>query len=410
MNGGKTGMNGQFFTTNGTAILPKRAKNTIFAVMTLKRTPLIIHGFAILHALVSILCLAVGVPDSVLLTLLTITMTVLLALRYSLTIEITALTVVLVNITGFFLGTLGARLFALFIHGPMLQRAAATFVTTEILGWTMALFSGKASDKPVKIETRKLTWLILAALMVFITRIIIDIYFGKEGSGESFFRTFLFAMLAEAAICTVLYMVKLAIEYREEARRSESEARQAEFRYMTLKHQVNPHFLFNSLNILDSLVLDRRNEEADTFIHKLAGIYRYMTAHEGERLVRLSDELTFTKMYADLLNVRFQGGFSISSDIRDEDLPRKVIPCSVQLLVENAIKHNVVSADNPLEISISTDGENVTVRNSIRPKLSHGPSTGLGQKYIRQQYKDISAAQMSIESTPSQYIVHLPLL
>lgn len=372
--------------------------------MTLRRTPLIIHGFAFLHALVSILCLAGGVSDTVLLTLLTITMTVLLGLRYSLTMEITALTVVLVNITGFFLGTLGAWLLEIFLAESLWTRAAATFLTTEILGWTMVLFSGKPSAGPIHVEPRKMTWLLVAVTLVFAVRIVIDLYFWQDGSSqESFSRTFLFAILAEATICSVLYMVKLAIEYREEARRSE-------FRYMVLKHQLNPHFLFNSLNILNSLVLDGRKEEADVFIRKLAGIYRYMTAHEGENLVRLSDELGFTEMYADLLHVRFQGGFMVQMDIRDEDRSRQVIPCSVQLLVENAIKHNIISAEDPLEITIRSNGTEIVVSNDIKPKLTHGPSTGLGQKYIRQQYKDLSEKQITIEQTGGVYTVHMPLI
>ena len=343
--------------------------------MTLRRTPLIIHGFAFLHALVSILCLAGGVSDTVLLTLLTITMTVLLGLRYSLTMEITALTVVLVNIAGFFLGTLGAWLLELFLAESLWTRAAATFLTTEILGWTMVLFSGKPSAGPIQVEPRKMTWLLVAVTLVFAVRIVIDLYFWQDGSSqESFFRTFLFAVLAEATICSVLYMVKLAIEYREEARRSE-------FRYMVLKHQVNPHFLFNSLNILNSLVLDGRKEEADVFIRKLAGIYRYMTAHEGDRL-----------------------------EVRDEDRNRQVIPCSVQLLVENAIKHNIISAEDPLEITIRSNGTELVVSNDIKPKLTHGPSTGLGQKYIRQQYKDLSEKQITIEQTGGVYTVHMPLI
>ena len=268
----------------------------------------------------------------------------------------------------------------------------------------MVLFSGKPSAGPIHVEPRKMTWLLVAVTLVFAVRIVIDLYFWQDGSSqESFFRTFLFAVLAEATICSVLYMVKLAIEYREEARRSE-------FRYMVLKHQVNPHFLFNSLNILNSLVLDGRKEEADVFIRKLAGIYRYMTAHEGENLVRLSDELGFTEMYADLLHVRFQGGFMVQMDIRDEDRSRQVIPCSVQLLVENAIKHNIISAEDPLEITIRSNGTELVVSNDIKPKLTHSPSTGLGQKYIRQQYKDLSEKQITIEQTGGVYTVHMPLI
>ena len=173
---------------------------------------------------------------------------------------------------------------------------------------------------------------------------------------------------------------------------------------------MNPHFLFNSLNILDALVLDGKDEEASTYIHKLAGIYRYMLKNEGENTVTLRDEMTYVEMYCDLLKVRFQDGFNVNVDIDDKDMARSVIPCSVQLLVENATKHNSVTPETPLKVVISTDGQFITVRNNLIPRISAPQSGGMGLNYIREQYNERSDKGIEITAAPESYTVKLPLI
>ena len=184
----------------------------------------------------------------------------------------------------------------------------------------------------------------------------------------------------------------------------------AQYRYQKLKRQVDPHFLFNSLNVLDCLVWEDSKEQASTYIHKLAGIYRYMIRSEDDELVQLRDELTFVEMYVDLLKVRFPEGIDVTVDIPEKDQARFVLPCSIQLLIENATKHNVVGGEKPLVISIKSDGRQVRVSNNIVPKVTHSQSIGLGHKYIRQQYLDISGKEIRIEKTEEEYAVTLPLL
>ena len=184
----------------------------------------------------------------------------------------------------------------------------------------------------------------------------------------------------------------------------------AQFRYMKLKQQVNPHFLFNSLNILDCLVCEQRTEQASAYIHKLAGIYRYMLQNEEETLVRLREEMAFVGMYVDLLQVRFPEGFRVETDIPDEAMNRHVLPCSVQLLIENAIKHNSVGADRPLVIRIVAGAGAVTVSNNLQLKVSGTTSTRVGLNYIRQQYLDLSGIPIGIRRTDTEYCVTLPLL
>lgn len=186
---------------------------------------------------------------------------------------------------------------------------------------------------------------------------------------------------------------------------------QAQFLYMKLKQQVNPHFLFNSLNILDCLVCEQRTEQASAYIHKLAGIYRYMLQNEAEPLVRLKEELDFVGMYVDLLQVRFADGFTVRQEIDERALTRNVVPCSIQLLIENAIKHNAVDTSSPLEIRIAVTADSVTVTNNLRPKLSApASSTHVGLNYIRQQYLDLADRPIGICHTETEYRVTLPLL
>lgn len=234
--------------------------------------------------------------------------------------------------------------------------------------------------------------------------------FRRPSSAKSFLELALVAFIAEVMIYSVIYMIEYAITARRNAEKEKNRADLAKFQYLNLKQQVNPHFLFNSLNIQDALVLDGRDREASEYIHKLAGIYRYMLRNEEEGTVTLRDEMTYVEMYRDLLKVRFQEGFDVEVGIRPEDLSRHVVPCSVQLLIENATKHNAVSPAKPLKVSVMSDGETLTVTNNLIPKITEAQSSGLGLNYIRQQYRDRSGKGIEIIRTDDFYKVKLPLL
>ena len=235
-------------------------------------------------------------------------------------------------------------------------------------------------------------------------------HFYRPFTAKSFLELTLIAFIAEALIYSVIYMIEYAITARRNAEKEKDRADLAKFQYLNLKQQVNPHFLFNSLNILDALVLDGQDKEASEYIHKLAGIYRYMLRNEDESIVTLRDEMTYAEMYWDLLKVRFQEGFNVEVSIPSEDMSRHVIPCSVQLLIENATKHNAVSPSRPLNVSVVSDGQTVTVTNNLIPKITEAQSSGLGLNYIRQQYKERSGKGIEIIRTDESYTVKLPLL
>ena len=229
-------------------------------------------------------------------------------------------------------------------------------------------------------------------------------------SWVEFIQIAIMALIAQVTMYCVVFMVNYAISAGSRVQEEKEKKHVAQYRYQMLKRQVDPHFLFNSLNVLDCLVWEASKEQASTYIHKLAGIYRYMIRSEEDELVQLRDELTFVEMYVDLLKVRFPEGFDMIADIREEDKARFVLPCSIQLLIENATKHNAVGTDNPLVIHVESDGTQVRVSNNIVPKVTRVQSTGMGHKYIRKQYLDISGKEIKIEKTETEFTVTLPLL
>lgn len=230
------------------------------------------------------------------------------------------------------------------------------------------------------------------------------------GFWRTFPSLFVISLLAQMTVYCIVFMANYALTARAKMHAEMGKANMAQYRYMKLKQQVNPHFLFNSLNILDCLVCEEQSEKASLYIHKLAGIYRYMIKSEEEEVVPLREELTFVGQYIDLLHIRFPEGFKVEVDIPEELMNRFVLPCALQLLIENATKHNAVNAANPLEIKVKADRDCVSVSNNMVPKVGKVESTGLGLKYLRQQYLDLSGKQIAVEQTEEKFSVTLPLI
>ena len=229
-------------------------------------------------------------------------------------------------------------------------------------------------------------------------------------SWVEFIQIYIVMLITQIAMFCIIFMVSYTISTGDKIQKEKEKKHIAQYRYQKLKRQVNPHFLFNCLNALDCLIWEAKPEQSSTYIHKLASVYRYMIKSEEEDYVQLSDELTFVEMYVDLLKVRFPEGYEVLIDVRDEDKARFVLPCSIQLLIENASKHNAVGTETPLVIKVESDGNQVRVTNNIIPKVTQVQSTGLGQKYIRQQYMDLSGKEIYIDRTDKEYCVTLPLL
>ena len=225
-----------------------------------------------------------------------------------------------------------------------------------------------------------------------------------------FVRTLSAALMIDILIATACILIRISTTTQRELREERELKHRTEYQYERLKQQINPHFLFNSLGILDYLVQEHETERASAFIRKLAGIYRYMLNNDQKPLVKISEELEFANMYIDLLAERFPQGMKFEIEVEREFADKYVVPCALQLLVENATKHNVVSEDSPLCVRIAIEGGYLVVRNNLQLRTHGQPSTRLGLENIRRQYLDITHRDIVVQKTDNEFIVKLPIV
>lgn len=184
----------------------------------------------------------------------------------------------------------------------------------------------------------------------------------------------------------------------------------AQAELQSIKNQINPHFLFNNLNVLSALVM-KNTEEANRFIEEFSKVYRYILNNHDKELVDLKTELDFIKPYIFLLQKRFSDGLSVSVNIPAAYENFYIIPASLQMLIENAIKHNVISKNKPLHIDVHVNGNNtVVVSNNLQLRDTAVPSTKIGLTNIIKRYWLVSGQQVNVTTTSSEFKVTLPLL
>ena len=378
--------------------------------MKISKESWIIVGFAVLHAAVALGCRVAGLADEMMLTLLTMLLVVVLCLRCRVDGKMTAISIVLVNIVGVLLGRGTAFLFGWLSESPLVVYPLSTFASTLLIGWTTLWAvrryarKMKANEEPVN----SLKWLLVAFVFILVMRLAILLFFSEEQEGRNAAVTIFLVYVM--TLIVILVLAAYAMRLQRRAVVAAERANLAQYRYHKLKQQVNPHFLFNSLNVLDYLIQEQPREDASRYTHKLAEVYRYMIRSEDETVVRLRDEMDFVSQYVDLLKVRFPEGLDVQVDIPEDAMSRSVVPCCVQLLIENATKHNAVLPDSPLHIKVGATATRVTVTNNRIPKLTKSASTGLGLQYIRQQYHDLSGKSVVVREDEQTYTVTLPLL
>jgi len=174
-----------------------------------------------------------------------------------------------------------------------------------------------------------------------------------------------------------------------------------------LKNQINPHFLFNSLNSLNSLIRD--NKQATTFVNKLSFMYRYILQSGSEDLVTLKEELKFLESYVFLIETRYRDRFEIEIEIDDRFLNKKLPALALQLLVENAVKHSEISGSNPLLVKVYSEDDFVIVKNAIKPRTTFVDSTGNGLVNLDKRYQILMKKNIIISDAHNVFKVKLPL-
>lgn len=201
--------------------------------------------------------------------------------------------------------------------------------------------------------------------------------------------------------------IKNLVSAEKETQHAKDEASQA--KYDTLKSQINPHFLFNSLNTLSSLIsIDAK--KADEFINKLSRIYMYILDHQDDELVMLKEELGFAEKFAYLQSIRFDDNFSLDiKNIRNAD-KCMIIPFSLQLLMENIFKHNIISEQKKVRALVFIEDDYLIVTNNKTEKKDTEASHNVGLNNIINRYEHIGEKQCVVEETPDTFTVKLPLI
>lgn len=205
----------------------------------------------------------------------------------------------------------------------------------------------------------------------------------------------------------IYFYVRLKTSIREE---EQSKQAIIQAQLDALRNQAQPHFFFNTLNTLRDIIDQNSKEEAKEFVDKLSDMYRFLLEAGNANLIPLRDELKFSKAYIHIQLERFGNNLQLHWDIPEASLDAMIVPMSLQLLLENAIKHNVISKAKPLAIHITFKDDCVVVANKIQVKSTQLPSTKVGLKNIEKRYALITERLVEIVDNGTQFSVSLPLL
>lgn len=178
--------------------------------------------------------------------------------------------------------------------------------------------------------------------------------------------------------------------------------------YDNLKNQLNPHFLFNALSALNSLIFENPQLASD-FLQQLSKVYRYVLENKDKNSVSLQTEIDFVSQYVKLLETRFGDGLNVIFNISDIAREKAIVPVTMQILIENAVKHNTTSKDSPLVIKVKTESDYLVIENNLQKKGAIETSNGQGLENLKNLYRFISDRPVEVVETATSFAVKIPL-
>lgn len=301
------------------------------------------------------------------------------------------------------------------------DKYATTFAITTIL-WIgsrqIMIYSRKKF--PLFADVRKRLW--FQSVVMFVFTIVFNNFLGfiaddiifKSGPGH-FNNDFFISSNSASIFCTIMIIaiyesvyfmtaLRQSVEEQENLKRENLSAQ-----LNALRTQVNPHFLFNNLNTLCSIIPEDPKQAVD-FVQQLSKVYRHILEVKDEKSIPLKDELDVLRAYGFLLKTRFGDNLDIDIDVPEEKLQQRIVPLSLQLLMENAIKHNIVSAAKPLKISVFAENGHLLVSNNLQIKNQMIESTGIGLQNIRNRYKLLGDGEVKVVESGESFTVSIPLI
>ena len=287
------------------------------------------------------------------------------------------------------------------------------FANSFVFQWLDRVFEKDRFSKK-RILVGFVSSFIISLTSVFLLRIFEDVIMEKQ-SFKSFMAkentgNYIVAIAVTFLITSSLYAFYFYKSYQENKfKQQKIIAGTANAKFESLKNQIDPHFLFNSLNVLSSLI-EENPENAQRFTTSLSKIYRYVLQQKDKELVSVEEELAFAKTYMNLLKMRFENSlfYELPEKIAVEEA--KVVPLSLQLLLENTVKHNVVSEQHPLYIRILIEGDYLVIQNDIRKKEVLQDGQGVGLQNIINRYGIITKRKVLITQNEQTFTVKIPIL
>ena len=327
--------------------------------------------------------------------------------------------------------TLGSAIFffTFFSNVKSLESFAYNLLISAIYAFGLGLSNGYVND----FLNKKLSWadqtrlrtilgivctLIVNFIVVYACNFLNYVVIQKVATAEDAFSgkyTFTnwfminFALMISAFLHAKSFMEELKKNTKKEVVEQKLIAKSANAQFESLKNQLDPHFLFNSLNVLTALI-DENPEQAQKFTTSMSKVYRYVLEQKDKELVKIENEIEFAKIYCNLLKTRFEDSVNFTFDINDEDLQKMVVPLSLQLLLENCIKHNFATSSKPLNIRIFTEGKFLCIENNLQVREQLTESAGIGLANIVQRNALLTKENVFIEKSEQNFKVKVPIL
>ena len=231
-------------------------------------------------------------------------------------------------------------------------------------------------------------------------------------SARRLFNPMLLLKLSTTGLIVVLYGKIYQMHYKQQEIEVENERLKNEnltWQYNTLVNQVNPHFLFNSLNSLSMLVREEKKEDALVYIDQMSDTYRYIIQDGTAEMTTVENELRFLEAYKYLLEIRYAGKLHINVEVDNALYTCKLPPLSIQPLIENAVKHNTITSAHPMTIDITSEEGYIVVANTLTPKLEPESSTGIGLSNLSHRYELLTGRNIVVENNGATFTIKLPI-
>ncbi|WP_160114503.1 sensor histidine kinase [Aquimarina sp. AU474] len=299
-----------------------------------------------------------------------------------------------------------------------------SFVYTLIIFWSRVYIKEKLAPRIIDTANRSQYLSLWTGIIVvktisltFVLKLLSHFFFNDDDEvNESFFDLgFWSVLLVNFAIIAFVYFVEIFLESQQERqdikiKLTQYQSEKSIAQYLALKNQLNPHFLFNSFNSLSGLI-STDTKKAEYFLQELSNVYRYNLTQSEEVVVPLKKELQLIHSYISLQKIRFGKNIEFENQIKESQLKFLIPPMTLELLFENAIKHNIIASNTPLKISIISDGDTIKVINNFQPKNNdYEKSLGIGQKNLINQYKMIHSKHPTFHVLNDNYVAIIPLI